>query len=98
MGAGCFKTSAIIMRAPGASGQLRRSDDWFLFVCPRRKERKKLTKKERKVCRASDWGKGRSAKKRLNRPYKPPVYTAAGPSALSEPARIQKAGLPMGFY
>ena len=61
MGAGCFKTSAIIMRAPGASGQLRRSD-WFLFVCPRTKERKKLTKKERKVCRASDWGKGRSAK------------------------------------
>ena len=62
MGAGCFKTSAIIMRAPGASGQLRRSDDWFLFVCPRTKERKKLTKKERKVCRASDWEKGRSAK------------------------------------
>ncbi len=61
-GGGCFKTSAIIMRAPGASGQLRRSDDWFLFVCPRTKERKKLTKKERKVCRASDWGKGRSAK------------------------------------
>ena len=54
MGAGCFKTSAIIMRAPGASGQLRRSDDWFLFVCPRRKERKKLTKKERKVYRASE--------------------------------------------
>ena len=61
MGAGCFKTSAIIMRAPGASGQLRRSDDWFLFVCPRIKERKKLTKKERKACRASDWGKDRPA-------------------------------------
>jgi hypothetical protein len=51
----------VINRAPGASGQLRRSD-WFLFVCPRTKERKKLTKKERKVCRASDWGKDRSAK------------------------------------
>ena len=76
----------------------KRQDDWFLFIDPRTKERKKLTKKERKVCRASDWEKGRSAKERLNRPYKPPVYTAAGPSALSEPARIQKAGLPMGFY
>ena len=79
MGAGCFKTSAIIMRAPGASEQLSRSDDWFLFVCPRRKERKKLTKKERKVYRASDWEKGRSAKERLNRPYKPCTRPLAHP-------------------
>ena len=37
--------TAIIMRAPGASGQLRRSD-WFLFVCPRTK--KNQEKKEKK--------------------------------------------------